>query len=159
MKRNKVILVRGIPGCGKSTQVFALREKYQKATGSGNDFTICSADHYFMVTGRYTFDPTRLGQAHAASLSSFVDAVQSGTKVIVVDNTFIHHWEMKNYLEVARLAGNYDVEIQEILVKTIDQLKACIRRNTHQVPGEIISRMAMEFDPMPGATIIPFGGK
>jgi len=159
MKRNKVILVRGISGSGKSTQVFALRKKYEMNTGTGPDFVTCSADYFFMDRGIYNFDPIRLGQAHSWCLSSYVDAIMKRTSVIVVDNTFIHHWEMKNYLEAARLAGHYDVEVQEIQVKTVEQLKTCVRRNTHKVPGEIIFRMAMEFDPWPGATIIPFGGK
>lgn len=156
-KRGKVILLRGISGSGKSTHVDHLRHKYQRDTGTGMDFFVCSADKYFMRTvpteggtttrQEYVFDPYKLPQAHSACFSEFVEAMKAGTKVIVVDNTFIHHWEFKGYLKTAEMAG-YDLEVHEIRVDTIEQLKVCIKRNVHRVPAEAVTKMAVEFEPM-----------
>ena len=49
--RGLVILVRGIPGSGKSTHVETLRRQYEKDTGCGPDFCVCSADKFFMMDG------------------------------------------------------------------------------------------------------------
>lgn len=175
MSKGLVILVRGIPGCGKSTHVEALRKKYEKDTGDGPDFVVCSADKFFIRTvpcfqgvdgsdhdGErevYQFDPTKLAQAHVYCMSEFLDAIHAGTKVIVVDNTFIRMWEMKNYVKMANYL-DYDVDYHEIRVKTIEQLKVCAARNIHKVPAEVIAKMAMEFEPMNeewrNVRVIPF---
>ena len=166
MSKGKVILVRGVSGSGKSHYVGELRSKYEKLTGSGPDFDICSADHFFMQMipsvdlGKapsrmeYVFDPTKLGQAHVYCFSRFLDAIKDGTSVVVVDNTFIHHWEMKNYVKAANFA-DYDVEYHEFRVETIDQLRMIAARNVHRVPAEVVAKMAMEFQPMACAYVIP----
>ena len=132
---NRVIIMRGIPGSGKSHYV---RENYP-------DAVVCSADEFFMVDGEYQFDPTRIGQAHSFCLAKFIDAVKRGVPEIVVDNTNVHQWEFVNYKAIANL-GNYEIEIVDVRVDTIDQLRTCIERNSHGVPADIVSRMAVEME-------------
>jgi len=156
MSTGRVILVRGISGVGKSTHVEELRRKYERKTrneGEPPDFAICSADNFFYQrisqSGgcEYFFDPTKLAEAHTVCLANYIDAVVAKTAVIVVDNTFIHHWEMKNYIKLANF-HDYDVDIHEIRVNTISELRTCIARNVHKVPADVVSRMALEFEPM-----------
>lgn len=167
-----VILVRGIPGSGKSHHVEELRAKHDKVA---NDFVACSADKFFMqrvpvvrdgvmtqeTRMEYNFDPSKIAQAHVSCMAEFIDALTAGTKVIVVDNTFIHLWEMKNYVKLANFA-EYDVDYHEVRVKTAEELKVCVARNLHKVPANVIFRMASEFEPMDERCVnvwkIPFGG-
>lgn len=162
MATGKVILVRGIPGSGKSHHVEVLRKKYERQTrnpGEKPDFVVCSADHFFMVGGQYLFDPTKLPQAHNACLANFLDAIHAGTKVVVVDNTFIRKWEMKNYVKMANFM-DYEVDFHEVRVTKLAELMACISRNVHRVPAEVVAKMALEFEPMDdgvtGVEVIPF---
>ena len=96
------------------------------------------------------------GEAHAECFGRFVDALScDGSRVIIVDNTFIHRWEMDNYIKVAKLVGA-NVGVYEIRIQTIAELQECIRRNVHRVPAEVVVRMALEFEPLPGAVVVPF---
>lgn len=52
-----LILVRGLPGSGKSTFAHAI----------WNNYAICEADQYFInkETGEYVFDGSKIKDAHA----------------------------------------------------------------------------------------------
>ena len=157
--QGQVILVRGIPGSGKSHYAEELQEKFKTKGISGIHYVYCSADQFFMVRSQrpvvegkrypsleYQYDPTKLGQAHAQCQRRFIDALHTDAAVIIVDNTFIRLWELENYIRLARDAG-YEVTIFEMQVETIKELKACVARNVHKVPAEVIARMAMDFEP------------
>jgi len=148
--------MRGPSGSGKSTYV---SDKYPEAI-------VCSADGFFMRSGEdiespalrriprppeekvYDFNPSQLGQAHAWCHGKVLEAMNNGCKknTIVVDNTLIHLWECQNYIDLGLMMG-YKIEIIEIGVETIVQLKACIKRNAHRVPTEVVAKMALEFEP------------
>lgn len=168
----KVVLVRGPSGCGKSTHVKGMAAHY---VGLGYDVAVCSADDFFVVRVpvvrngvasqetvlEYRFDPVRLGEAHAVCFGKFLDCVQEdvggGDRLVIVDNTFIHKWEMRNYIKAANFADCV-VEVHEFRVETITQLRLCVARNVHRVPADIVARMAMEFEPYDKAMVVPFGG-
>jgi cytidylate kinase len=54
-----MILLRGLPGSGKTTLANKIRDKYKYVT-------MCSGDAYFTdpLTGKYNFDLKRLKNAH-----------------------------------------------------------------------------------------------
>jgi len=147
-----VILVRGIPGSGKSTHVRELLKKCAKQGMLFHEVVVCSADDYFNVqTGsgkvEYRFDPTELPIAHTRCLAKFIDAVSDeGVKMVIVDNTFIHQWEMQNYIKLAEM-NDFVVLFHEVRVNAIEELNRCVARNIHGVPAEVVAKMAMEFEP------------
>lgn len=161
----KVVIVRGISGSGKSTHVGDLYAKYVHENVTATGFIICSSDSFFIKDGEYVFDPTLLGESHSKCFGKFMTALRSDENVIVVDNTFIRMWELDNYYKAA-LSNGYSVEVHEIQVKTIDELRVCIARNVHKVPGNVVARMAVDFESashlqMPGqfdVIQIPFNG-
>ena len=166
----KVVLVRGPSGCGKSTYI---RQLLNARGMELVESIVCSADDFFItrtpvvnVDGsvrqetvlEYRFDPMKLGEAHAWCFGKFMDAIYTdGYSMVVVDNTFIHMWEMKNYFKAARRAC-CDLEVHEFRVETIAQLRLCVARNVHRVPADVVARMAMEFEPYEGAMVLPLGG-
>ena len=90
------IILRGLPGSGKST--FAA----QLARDHGH--LHLEADQHFMVDGAYRFDPARLADAHAIVARDALAAMQSGRRVVVA-NTHVKLWEMAAIIGAARLAG------------------------------------------------------
>lgn len=127
MSKAIVVLMSGIPGSGKSTYV-----KEQMP-----DAVVCSADHFFMKNGRYDFNPALLGQAHAACLKKFAEALQSGAPEVVVDNTNISTLELAPYVA---LAAAYGVHCAVITVHCHPEVAHS--RNTHGVPLHAVQRMA-----------------
>lgn len=125
--KNKVTILRGIPGAGKSTYI----------AKNLNDNLIMSADLYFMKEGRYVFDRSKLGEAHASCLRAFLVWIQAGVDGIVVDNTNITGLEIAPYAALA-LAYGYELEIVTLKV---DFLTAH-SRNVHGVPLASVRRMA-----------------
>lgn len=129
-----VVIMRGIPGSGKSTFI---KNKYPTAV-------VCSADNFYMkeVDGvmTYCYDTTKTSEAHSWNFGEFVKALKSRAPVIVVDCTNIKPGSYQHYVRIAT-SFKYDVVVNEILVKTEEQLALCVKRNVHNVPAEIIKKM------------------
>lgn len=124
----KVYIMRGIPGSGKSTRAREL---------AGDLGVIHSTDDYFMVNGKYRFNPKLLGRNHELNFKAFKASLNQGFYPVVVDNTNVRHWEYQRYEQAAIDAG-YQVEI--VKVPHIDPILAA-KRNTHGVPESAIRRM------------------
>jgi len=120
-------IIRGLPGSGKSTLAAALvgREYHE-------------ADQYFMETGSYKFDPTKLKEAHQWCHHRVSAAMQFGVAKIAVSNTFTQPWELQPYLE---LAAEYGYEVSIITCENDFG-------STHNVPPESINKMASRWEPM-----------
>ena len=107
--------MRGCSGSGKSTWI---RNNYP-------DATVVSADHI-------------LGEAHNQCLRKFVGLCeQNDYGVIIVDNTNIQVYEITPYYRIAEAFG-WEVEIVCLMVHP----DIAFKRNIHNVPEEIIHKMA-----------------
>lgn len=137
---SKVVILRGLPGAGKSTHAKKLIENLgQNANGKVRvkralcdtvdwaEVWICSADDFFIDEhGVYKFNRNKIAEAHRVCMASFVTAVTwqamscgncaddgRGSDLIIVDNTNIHRWEYMPYVSVAEAFG-HEVEIVEV---------------------------------------------
>lgn len=52
-----MVIMRGVPGCGKSTIVKHLMKVFDTNC-------VCSADQYFMKNGTYNYDRSKIKDAH-----------------------------------------------------------------------------------------------
>jgi predicted kinase len=138
----RVIIMRGLPGSGKSTYAKSIRGAH-----------IVSADDFFMVGDKYCYDPTKIGAAHVDCMRRFLDFLSSATDCVVVDNTNVTMKEITPYRLVA-LAMGYSVEIVEIHAT----VGACIASNTHDVPAEVIAGMSKRWEFQPAAWTQDVGG-
>jgi predicted kinase len=129
---SKVIIMRGVSGAGKSTWV---KKNYPHAH-------VVSADLFFQgEDGKYNFDASKLGEAHAWCLRHFVELVCAGMRVdIVVDNTNTSAVELAPYAAVAAAFG-LDVEIHNMHVDIYD----AVARNVHHVDTKTIERQMSRF--------------
>jgi predicted kinase len=82
-----VIILRGLPGSGKST------------VASQMNGVVCSADE-FMVDelGKYDFDPDRLGECHDKCFDKFLAVLAIGATPVIA-NTNTMRWEMQRYID------------------------------------------------------------
>jgi len=127
-----VLVVRGLPGSGKSHWV--------EAQDFPQGWTYCSADKFYMVDGQYRYNKSRQGEAHAFCLEEFLIAIEKESPCIVVDNTCSREWEYKNYLRIARMHG-YTVQIIEITCQHRTMAKVFASRNSHGVPEDVVVGM------------------
>ncbi len=101
----KLLLVRGVPGVGKTT--------YAKAYVDEFSYKHLEGDMYFVgPDGVYRFEYDKLGEAHAWCRAECESAMQRGEN-IVVSNTFCTMREMIPYLQMARRHG-YKVEVKAL---------------------------------------------
>ena len=126
----KVIIMRGIPGSGKSTRAREILKQYRAKDKS---VLIVSADHYFEDgRGNYSFNPRFIGDAHRWCYNTFTLKVTRGINLVIVDNTNTQLWEYKRYVDFAEEAG-YEVEI-EAIVPDNSKIEEWHARCIHGVP-------------------------
>lgn len=123
----KLILIRGLPGSGKST--------IAKSFTSDN-FVHLETDMYFVNSaGEYNFNPSKLSEYHNRCMYDTHTAL-SGGKSVVVSNTFTQKWELFPYFEIAR---NYNIIPAVILAQGNFG-------NIHNVPEHKIEAMKKRFE-------------
>tara|TARA_S200002703_G_C3775790_1_gene238879 strand:- start:506 stop:970 length:465 start_codon:yes stop_codon:yes gene_type:complete len=152
---NKMILMRGIPGGGKSTRAREIAATY--IAEGGSSAAICSTDDFHMEDGVYVFKPKMLGDFHVRNQMRVYDLMSSGVELVIVDNTNIKRKDMTVYISNAG-ACKYEVEEiivgKEFLVPSMEMephaftgyIDICAQRNTHGVPKNVIERMAKSFE-------------
>lgn len=141
---NKCIIIRGVPGSGKTTLISQLEKEYNKKA------YICSADdyHYFgaaKIKENYKFDISNIGSAHKQCQDKFTNGLISNESFIVVDNTNIKEKDYKWYYLLAK-QYNYNVIFHTILPGTIEQH---FENNVHNVPKNVIENMIIGLKPVP----------
>jgi predicted kinase len=122
-----LILLRGLPGSGKSTVA--------KMFPDARNF---EADMYFIAPdGTYTFDPSRIKDAHEWCRRNVENTMSFG-KDVVVSNTFTQEWEMEAYYE---LAEKYEYQVVSLIVENRHGGK-----NIHGVPDDKLEIMKNRFE-------------
>lgn len=151
MTRGNVTIIRGIPGSGKTHWGRSLFNKDPKIS------SYCSNDDYFMVelppdsgSFEYQYNPARRGEAVAATLRKYLEAIRSGVPEIIIDNTHTRFWEYENNIRIAELSG-YAWRVMEMEVPDLHTFKICVERNTHKVPIETMLSMWYRWEPDMGA--------
>jgi tRNA uridine 5-carbamoylmethylation protein Kti12 len=135
-KGKTLILLRGLPGSGKSTTA-----KLLGAGGAG--YAHFEADMYFMENGKYKFDPMKIKDAHKWCQNSVEHAMllnhtTGHNSTIIVSNTFTQEWEMEQYY---KMAESWGYRVHSIIVENRHG-----GVNEHGVPEEKLEQMKNRFE-------------
>lgn len=125
-----LILLRGLPGAGKTTLANLLSEK---------KWPVFSVDDYFTnpQTKEYTFEFEKNHLAYAACQNQTENAMKQGLEKIFVANTFTMDWELAPYFALS-LRYNY-----KVFVATVENYHQ--QANLHNVSEEQLQKMAAKY--------------
>jgi predicted kinase len=137
----KLIVMRGIPGAGKSTMAKSL-------VGEG---VIHSTDDLITATGDYrgffarlieSGDFKDLSRMHSKNLSNAIKSMKDGISPVVIDNTNIKANEAKAYVVAALEMGLDDnnIQIHDVGTRGLSA-EQLAESNTHGVPLDKIKMM------------------
>jgi predicted ABC-type ATPase len=95
----ELIIIRGVPGSGKSTRAKRLQERF------GSNSHHWEADMFFNTSSGYKYDKSKIGEAHAWCLSRTKWSLKNGFTPVIVSNTFTRTREMIPYFNLCREFG------------------------------------------------------
>jgi predicted kinase len=131
MSKHHLILLRGLPGSGKTTLAALLSEQ--------GTYPVFSVDDYFTdpVSGAYHFEFKENHLAYKQCEERTKAAMQQGSPKIILHNTFTIGWELETYF---KLAAEFDYAV---FVCTVENYHG--HQNKHDIPDEQIAKMAEKY--------------
>ena len=133
---NALILIRGVPGSGKTTMAHAIRKCYPPGKA-----VVHEADDFFLdENGIYRYDPKNIQYAHELCRQNTLKDLQDGLTVIV-SNTFTRWWEIQHYL--TPLEDSWKIYPRYIYVAPFNHNPF---PNAHGVPPEKVQEMIKRFE-------------
>ena len=121
----QVVIIRGLPGSGKST-IAKLLSGYEHF----------EADQFFYSEdGRYDYDPTKVKEAHADCNRRVREALTQG-KNVVISNTFTRIFEFEPYLKMCK-----EFNIEPNIIEARGRFN-----NIHGVSEETILKMKSRWE-------------
>jgi tRNA uridine 5-carbamoylmethylation protein Kti12 len=132
-KNKTVVIMRGIPGSGKSylSNIIA-------SMGNG---IIHSTDNYHIdpVDDIYKFNKEKLHYFHECNYKAFCKSVDEGKELIIIDNTNFKPSLYSDYVSYAKENSNY--KIISFTFKPHEDINFHMKRNIHNVPMDTLKHM------------------
>jgi len=135
----EVIIVRGVPGCGKNNYI------YEREHESDGNFAIVSNDDFFTKNKDYTFNRKDISKAENSCFEQFSNFLNIGVPRIYVENVNNKNWMYVNYILLASYF-KYNVSIVEIECPDEQHLNYFNRRSTHNVPMSYSKNVFHDWD-------------
>jgi len=126
-----IVLMRGVPGCGKTHLANQIK---------GNGAVLSTDDFFFNHRGQYAFNPMLLSEAHDWNRKRAERELKGRVNPIVIDNTNLEAWEMQPYISMA-FRYKYTVELVEPDTPWRENAKILAKKNSHGVPLSKIHKM------------------
>lgn len=127
-------LIRGLPGCGKST--------FAKNLNIPNMVHL-EADMYFIQNEVYKFDYSLLHEAHNWCFNETESNLIAGNNV-VVSNTFVLKAHLNRYLNLAKNL-NIEYHVHDLFDSGLSD-NQLFQRNLHSVSLETITKMRLQYE-------------
>ena|SRR3972149_2652498 len=137
MNKKQLIIIRGLPGSGKSKLAKSLVE----------NGIIHSTDNYFVKDNIYKFDISKLSEYHEENLYDAIESMIKRISPIIIDNTNIISEHALPYVEAAEEFG-YEVIVTETQTSWRFDIEELSKRNVHNCPKESIEMMIKMYEPI-----------
>lgn len=139
--KTSMIIMQGTPGSGKTTVAMMLAKKHPSAV-------VVSADDFFVESGVYSFDPSKLAVAHESCKQKARDALLS-KKAVIVDNCNATKLHVQDYLTLANM---YSVTpcIVHMKCSTAEAAVSISSRSVHNVPPHAVRRCYFQIERLAG---------
>lgn len=125
-----LILLRGLPGAGKSTLAKHLSEN--------GLYPVFSVDSYFTnAEGTYEFKFDENHKAYKVCEQQTGEALKQQKQKVFVDNTFTLDWEMEPYF---KMAADHQYQLHVVTVENYHSGK-----NIHNVSDDQLKKMAEKY--------------
>ena len=124
--KKEIILLRGLPGGGKSTFAHLLGD------------AICTADDFHMIDGEYCWKPSNVKKSHLLCQQKANNYMMEGTSPVIIANTSTTEKELKPYYD---LAEKWGYRVFSIIVENRHG-----GVNDHSVPEETLEKMKTRFN-------------
>jgi predicted kinase len=130
-KKDKILIIlRGLPGSGKSTVADILSEN--------GKYPICCADDWYVKEyGYYKWNFSDIGKAHKYSKELCEKSMKKSIRKIIIANTNITEKDYKPYVE---MASTYNYKVFSLVVENLHGHKS-----VHNVPDETLEKMKTKF--------------
>lgn len=130
-EQKHLIILRGLPGAGKTTLARVLSEN--------GKYPLFSVDDFFTdaKTGKYSFVFSKNHIAYRQCLQHCEKAMKENILKIILHNVFSMQWEMEPYF---KLAKQYSYTLH---ITTVEKYHT--HSNTHGITNEQIKKMAKKF--------------
>lgn len=135
----RLLIVRGIPGSGKTTLAKKIAENLNACHFENDTF-------FTDEQGNYHFDINYHQQAKDECLEKTKEALLAG-KIVVVSNTFIKKSEMEPYIKFCDENGDLNYAVIEMELRF---------DNTHNIPQSIVNQKEAEFEPLEESIAVGF---
>ena len=130
ISKGNIILIRGLPGSGKTTLANLLSEN--------GKYPICSVDEFFTdADGNYKFDHRKNHVAYEECRKKVITHMENIIEKVLVDNTFTLDWEMEPYFLLAKKYG------YKIFVLTVENYHG--NSDIHGITEEQMQKMAEKY--------------
>jgi predicted kinase len=128
---NSLILLRGLPGSGKTTLA--------KELSDNGKYPVFSVDDYFTdpKTGEYKFEFDKNHLAYKQCEENTRQCMINDLDKIFIDNVFSLEWELEPYF---KLAAEFHYMVFVLTVENRHKGK-----NIHEIPDEQIQKMAQKY--------------
>jgi predicted kinase len=123
-----LFLIRGVPGCGKTTLAQLITQ----------NFCVAADDYHIDIFGNYNWKPENSKAGHEWCKGVAEQWMLQERETVVVHNTFTQEWEMQPYFD---LAEQYGYRVTTLIVENRHSSKSI-----HNVPTETIKKMTDRFD-------------
>lgn len=140
-----LLIVRGLPGSGKSTFAKSILDNFDDCalvTKSFNNTVYThhyEADMFFESNGEYNFQSKYISHAHTWCYNNVLKSLLDGNNTIV-SNTFVKFWELEKYLDILDYIPDVNITVVELHTQ-FDSI--------HNVPADTIAKMKKSWEEIP----------
>lgn len=148
--QNRLIIMQGKPGCGKSWIADAIQSWHLNTDprwivdGKRLDAVIVSADTYLWDEGKYVWTPERGVRAHQKAQNACLRKMDLQTSLIIIDNTNLKYKWAAAYFKMAK-HFNYSVQVVRVEAEcNLQKQQNKDRGDGRTIPLEAFENIATE---------------